>query len=242
MLFRRPKPGVSAARTIKTFGIEEKAVREKLKDSGLAPDILSHPKGVDIMVKIEGEAEASALNLLDAAEEKIRSRLGDAVYGRDKDRMEEIAGRLLLEEGKTLAVAESCTGGLICHMITNIPGCSRYFKQGFIVYDEDAKINSLKVNPGTLEKFGSVSREAVEEMAENAMAAASADASVAVSGIAGPDGGVRGKPAGTVFVCASTGGRAETREFHFKGWRELVKIQSAQAALDTLRRILINPK
>ncbi len=238
MLFRRHKPAIAAARTVKTFGIEEQTIREKLKDSGLTMDILSHPKGVDILVKIEGEAGASATSLIDAAEDKIRRRLGNSVFGTDKDRMEEVAGRLLAESGKTLAVAESCTGGLICHMITNIPGCSKYFKQGFVVYDEHSKTSTLRINPETLKKFGAVSRQAVEEMARNAMAAASADASIAVTGIAGPGGGTPGKPVGTVFICASTGNKTETKEFHFKGWRELIKIQAAQAALDSLRRML----
>ena len=242
MLFRKPKPEIGAARTVKTFGIEEKAVRNKLKDTGLTMDILSHPKGVDILVKIEGESGSAAMNLINAAEDKIRRRLGCSVYGTDKDRMEEVVGRLLDKAGKTLAVAESCTGGLICHMITNIPGCSKYFKQGFVAYGSRAKTDMLRVNPDTLKKFGSVSREAVEEMAKNAMDSAEADASIAVSGIAGPGGGTPEKPVGAVFICASTGDRLKTEEFLFKGWRELIKIQSAQAALDLLRRMLEDSK
>jgi len=238
MLFRRREQIPAAFKTFKTFGLDEKTIRQKLSGSGFSYNILSHPKGVDITVKVESGAGSSKSTMMETAEQKIRSSLGDAVFGTDGDRMEEVVGKLLLESGKTLAVAESCTGGLICNMITNVPGCSKYFKQGFIVYDNRAKIKTLNLKPSTLEKFGAVSREAVEELSKNAAAAAAADAAVAVSGTAGPGGGTAQKPVGTVFICVSVNGKTKTEEFRFEGWRELVKIQSAQTALDMLRRAL----
>ncbi len=238
MFFRKQKPAPALARTIKTFGLTEAAVREKLACSGLRPEILSHPKGVDILVSFEQDSPAAGGVLLDGAEAKIRNRLGDAVYGADKDRMEEVVGRMLLERGLTMAAAESCTGGLISHMITNIPGSSKYFKQGFVVYADEAKIKTLNVKPSTIEKFGSVSPQTVKEMAENARIVSGADAAVAVSGIAGPRGGTPGKPVGTVFIHALSADRAGSEKFHFQGWRELIKIQSAQAALNLLRKII----
>lgn len=240
MFFRKKITAGSAARTIKTFGLDEAAVRERLYGSGLSPDMLSHPKGVDIMLKAEAESGPAALAALDAAEQKVRKRLGQAVFGIEKDRMEETVGKLLAKAKMTLAVAESCTGGLICHMLTNVPGCSEYFRQGFIVYDEHAKINTLGVDRETLEKSGSVSAETAREMAENAKSRSGADAAIAVSGIAGPGGGNPQKPVGTVFISALAGGAEKTAEFHFEGWRELIKIQAAQTALDSLRRILEN--
>lgn len=238
MFFRKPKTETTVSRTLRTFGLSEEAVREKLAGAGLLLSILSHPKGVDVTLRIDGASGSAALPLLDAAEEAVRKRLGDSVFGSGQDRMEEVVGRMLSEQEKTLSAAESCTGGLICHMLTNIPGSSKYFKQGFVVYDDAAKTKTLGVNPGTLKKYGSVSPQAAAEMAENAKKLSGSDASIAVSGIAGPGGGSPEKPVGTVFMCAVNGKHRKIQEHRFKGWRELVKIQAAQGALDLLRRTL----
>ena len=238
MFFRRRDVLSPAARSIKTFGLDENFIREKLKDVAARLDILSHPKGVDIRITAGGETPSESVKLLDAIETKIRNRLGDSVFGVDNEKMEEALGRIMEASGSTVAVAESCTGGLICHWITNVPGSSRYFKQGFIVYSDHAKTDSLGIDKKILHDFGAVSSQAVEEMAKRARHIAGTNTAIAVSGIAGPAGGAENKPVGTVYICIIANGTMKTEKFQFKGWRELVKIQAAQTALDMLRRNL----
>ncbi len=238
MFFRKRRRELTGTRIIKTYGLNEADIKDNLKGLELDTNILKHPKGVDIRINVEGERGEMPRNLLDAAEARIRDRLGACVFGVDNDRMEEVVGRKLLESEMTLAVAESCTGGLICHWITNIEGSSKYFIQGFIAYANSAKQGTLKVSPSTLKQFGGVSAETVEEMAKNAQELSGSSCALAVSGIAGPGGGSEEKPVGTAYICVLAGKKIETKKYFFEGWRELIKIQAAQAALDLIRREL----
>jgi nicotinamide-nucleotide amidase len=127
------------------------------------------------------------------------------VYGYDKDELETVVGRMLLERGMSLAVAESCTGGYLGHAITRIPGSSRYFTGGIIAYENRVKVEQLNVSPETLEKFGAVSEQTVLEMAGNVRKKLNTSVGVATSGIAGPDGGTEEKPVGTVWIAYADG-------------------------------------
>ena len=153
-------------------------------------------------------------------------------------KVERVLGRLLLKGGLRLAVAESCTGGLIGDRLTDVPGSSRYFGGGVIAYSNVAKARLLGVGKQTLTKCGAVSEQTVREMALGVRRLFKAQVGVAVSGIAGPGGGTRAKPVGLVYVCAIAGKRVMVERHRFRGGRRAVKEQSAGAALQLCRRVL----
>lgn len=146
-------------------------------------------------------------------------------------KLEDRIGALLRGRSIKLALAESCTGGLISDRITNVPGSSEYFQGGIVAYSYQAKADLLGVSWESLNSFGAVSREVVLEMAEGARKALNADIAASGSGIAGPDGGTPAKPVGTVWIALVTSNGSSTREFHFSGNRTQIKAASADAAL-----------
>jgi nicotinamide-nucleotide amidase len=157
---------------------------------------------------------------------------------RDDPSLERAVGDLLRARGLTVAVAESCTGGLLGHRLTNIPGSSAYFERGVMVYSNRAKQEMLGVPDAILHEHGAVSAPCAEAMVRGVLRISGADCGLAVTGIAGPDGGTPTKPVGTVFIGVAVRDRVESRHFHFTGDRASVKWQSSQMALDMLRRRL----
>ncbi|HBG45503.1 MAG TPA: damage-inducible protein CinA [Deltaproteobacteria bacterium] len=145
-----------------------------------------------------------------------------------------LIGESLRRKGLKLAIAESCTGGLLSSLITDVPGSSDYFKGAIVAYDDSVKISQLGVRKATLASFGAVSRRTAAEMAKGARSRLKADISAAVTGIAGPGGGTPKKPVGLVFIAVSKGSRTTVKRFLFKGGRKSVKKSSAQAALKML--------
>jgi nicotinamide-nucleotide amidase len=153
--------------------------------------------------------------------------------------MEEVVGELLTQKNKTLAVAESCTGGLIGQRLTNISGSSRYFIEGAVTYHNDAKVRTLSVPPALIEKYGAVSKEVAEAMAGGMREKAKTDYAISVTGIAGPTGGTEEKPVGTVFIGFADGVKRKSLKLKLPGDRNLIRWRSSQAALDYLRRNLL---
>jgi len=153
--------------------------------------------------------------------------------------MEEVVGLRLAVGGFTLAVAESCTGGLIAERLTSVPGSSVYFKEGAVVYSNDAKIRSLGVDAELILEHGAVSAEVAEAMAEGIKGRADTDFGIAVTGIAGPGGGTDAKPVGQVFIALADDAHTEHRKLQIPGDRYLIRWRASQAALDLLRRRLI---
>jgi nicotinamide-nucleotide amidase len=164
--------------------------------------------------------------------------LGADCYGRDADTLEDAVGRLLKARGLMVAVAESCTGGLVGHRITGIAGSSAYFDRGVMVYSNEAKQALLGVSEAILRTHGAVSAQCAEAMVRGICERSGAACGIAVTGIAGPGGAVPGKPVGTVFIGVAVQGTVETRRFGFQGDRTSVKWQSSVMALDMLRRRL----
>ncbi|HOE28067.1 MAG: CinA family protein [Candidatus Aureabacteria bacterium] len=154
------------------------------------------------------------------------------------ERIETRVGRLLRDRGLTLAVAESCTGGLICHRLTQVPGCSAYFLGGAVAYHNAVKIALLGVAATTLARDGAVSAETAAEMARGARRVFGADAAVAATGIAGPAGGSETKPVGLVYLAVAHGGGVTVRRRLFNGSRSAIKSRAAEAALGLLRECL----
>lgn len=147
-------------------------------------------------------------------------------------------GKLLKERGLLLATAESCTGGGLSYWLTSVPGSSEWFERGFVTYSNSAKIDMLGVQSETLEQFGAVSEEVANEMADGALNYSPADISIAITGIAGPDGGTLEKPVGTVWLAWSHSMTTLTKQYHFKGDRQSIRHQAMEQALSVLLAII----
>ena len=152
--------------------------------------------------------------------------------------LEHQIGTLLRKNRKTISVAESCTGGLISHRITNVPGSSDYYERGVVCYSNQSKIDVLHVSLETLRKFGAVSKETATEMARGIKQTSGADLGLAVTGIAGPSGGTPKKPVGTVFICLISNEEVTCKEYGFKGSREEIKLETSETALRIIKEHL----
>lgn len=232
--------GVLKVRTIKMTGLSESAADRKVTDLLNSPPpltvgIYAKPALVELKIMAKAANEMRAKTLIDKADRKITSRLGKYIFGRDDETLEGAVGSLLARSRNTLAVAESCTGGLISSRITDVPGSSAYFRMGIVAYSNDIKSGLLGVRGVTLRRHGAVSRQTAVEMAKNVRKSAGADIGLSVTGIAGPSGAVKNKPVGLVYIAVSTKDRTVCREFRFRGEREVIKFRSSQAALDLLR-------
>lgn len=189
----------------------------------------------DIKVRLRASDEAG----LNAVEERVRGCLGPAVYGTGDDELERVVGRELSRRGETLVTAESCTGGWVAQRITAIPGSSAYFLGAIVAYDNRVKVGQLGVSPQTLEAYGAVSREVVEEMAVGARQRLGGDWALAVSGVAGPEGGTPDKPVGRVdLALAGPDELLTSRSLNLPGDRQTVRLLATQWALDLLRGAL----
>jgi len=238
--------GAAVVRTFRTAGLSAADVEERLVD-WLGRDgevtVSTIPADGEVWVRLRARAStpAEAARSLTKAETGISALLGDDCYGQDGETLETVVGRMLVERGLRLAVAESCTGGLLGHRLTSVPGSSAYFERGVLAYSNRAMEELLGVPESLLSAHGSVSAPCAEAMARGAATLAGSSCALAVTGIAGPEGGSPAKPVGTVFVGLATGEGALARRFFFAGDRAAVKWQSTQAALDMLRRSLRGP-
>ncbi len=228
--------------TLKSYGLNEALIAEALKDIKQSKETLLgfYPRFPEhhIVITVKGRDRKKMEQELKAMELEIRKRLSRHIFATGDERMEDVVGKLLREKALTLSVAESCTGGLIGHRITNVPGSSDYFMGGVVVYSNAAKIRMLGVNPDTLNRFGAVSAETAREMAQGIRQYMDTDLGIAVTGIAGPSGGTKEKPVGTVFIGLSTAKEELTRRYRFFGNREQIKLNTSMMALDWIRRYI----
>jgi len=241
---KAPLPEPFVCRTLRTTGIGESVVEERIAGAlqplvatGIEIGYCARPGEVDVRLTARGHDADAAVS---AAEDIVLRLIRDHVFGRDDDEMETVVVRLLEERSKTLAIAESCTGGLIAHRVTNVPGASAVFLGGWVTYSNEAKEKALGVRPGTLAVHGAVSEAVAREMAEGARRTSGADYALATTGIAGPGGGTPAKPVGTVFTaCAS---RREIRVMNASNpWdRGTFKHVTSQQALELLRRAIMS--
>jgi nicotinamide-nucleotide amidase len=234
-----------ASRVFSTFGLPESRLDELLAGvldpaEGRLAFRAAFPR-VQARITLPGADPAALQRRLDALEVEVRQRLGGHLYATGDLGMEEVVGQLLRDHGLTVAVAESCTGGLIGHRITDVPGSSEYFLLGVVAYANAAKEALLGVSGELLERHGAVSEETAAAMAEGVRQRAGADIGVATTGIAGPGGGTEEKPVGTVCVAlAWEGGRWSRRYRLGTRGREWIKEMTAQIALDRLRRHVLS--
>ncbi|MBD8916963.1 MAG: competence/damage-inducible protein A [Lachnospiraceae bacterium] len=233
------------SQTVKIVGPGESSVETQILDmlnTQENPTIAPYAKTGEVHLRVTARAkdEKEAREKTAPVVEELYRRFGNAVYTTDADETLEMAlTKLLIKKNYTMTTAESCTGGMIAARMVNAPGVSAVLKSGFITYANEAKEELLGVSHDTLEKFGAVSRETAEEMAEGAVKAAHTDAAVAVTGIAGPDGGTKEKPVGLVYIGVNVRGNVEVREYHFSGSRQKIRESVTAAALTFLREKLL---
>jgi nicotinamide-nucleotide amidase len=241
-----PRRQYALLRTISTFGLTESRVGEEVAAvSDRFPEITLglRAKFPEIQVKLylRTDDEAAGQKILDAADQWISSRLGRHIFSHEERPMAEEVGRLLLARKATLALAESCTGGLVANWITNTAGSSDYFLFSAVTYHNDAKIKVLGVLPETLQERGAVDEETARQMAQGARRAADATYGLAITGIAGLGGGSAEKPVGTVCLAVATPAQTISKRLCFSfGQRLMNKRIFAMAALDMLRQNLLH--
>jgi nicotinamide-nucleotide amidase len=230
---------VYLARTFQTFGVTESGLDELVAGvvdpaEGRVSFRASFPE-VSVRVVVHGEP-ALARERLQVVGDRLRAAIGAGCYGEGAVTLEQTVGTLLRERGLTVATAESCTGGLVAHRLTNVPGSSAYVRGGVVAYANDAKQRLLGVASTTLAAHGAVSEEAAAEMAAGARQSLGADIAVSTTGIAGPDGGTPEKPVGTVCLGLSSADETLAARYQFWGTRDWVKLLASQVALEWIRR------
>lgn len=212
-------------------------VYEKQLPEGFKLAYLPKPGIIRLRLTAEGNDTEQMQTTLDQQFDLLKQQVAEYAFTDEDIELEEVVGRLLVKTGKTMATAESCTGGYIAHLITSVPGSSRYFQGSLVSYSNDIKRDLLNVREDNLKRRGAVSEPVVSDMALNAMGLFDVDYTIATSGIAGPDGGTPEKPVGTVWIAVATPVRLATKEFHFgsrMGRKQIIE-RAARAALNMLR-------
>ena len=233
--------GTLIRRRLRTFGLVESEIDGRIRDLYAAERLAvlglqAGVYGVDISITVQGRHPESAETVVKRLERQVRDRVGEYLYAAGTQTMEGVVALKLKAKGLTVAVAESCTGGLIGQRLTSIPGSSAYFERGVVTYSDRAKVDLLKVPEALVRQKGSVSAEVAEAMAEGIREQSGADLGLAVTGIAGPSGGTKEKPVGLVFLALADKKASVCRQHLFGGDREGIQFRASQAALDLLRR------
>jgi nicotinamide-nucleotide amidase len=229
-----------AVRKLKCFGASESAIAD------LVGDVMK--RGRNPLINCTAEHGIITLHIVATAKDKntaermaekdkkmLRKCLGEVVYGVGEQTLAEVVGEELARRGKTLTVAESCTGGALSKLITDVAGASRYFTHGWVAYSNQAKVNELDVSKDLIEKYGAVSEQAAKAMADGARKKAKTDFAIGITGIAGPSGGSEQKPVGVVYISVSADNYNEAKRFIFSGNRQLIQLRAALTGLNMLR-------
>ncbi len=231
---------------LRHYGIPESTLAERVGSllSNENPTVAPYAGQGEVRLRVTGRAGSIELaeQLMNPIIEQLKLVAGDDYYGSDNDTLASVTGLLLKEQGQTLAVAESCTGGLLGELLTGIPGSSNYFQGGVIAYDNQVKESLLKVDTGVLREHGAVSEPVAAQMAQGIRQLLQTDWALSITGVAGPGGGSELKPVGLVFIgMADPEGRVHVveRQFGQLRGREGIRLSSAQTALDLLRRQLV---
>jgi len=232
------------ARRLKCFGAGESTIAEMLgdmmrRDRNPLINCTVHEGIITLHIIAQAESKEKAVQMCEKDEKLLRRKLGDLVYGSGDETLAEVVGAKLTKQKKTVATAESCTGGLLAKMLTDVPGASNYFTYGWITYSNDAKIDEIGVQADLIEQYGAVSEQVAKAMARVARSRARTDYAIAITGIAGPAGGTEQKPVGLVYISVDYDGGCEIKQCFFTFNREFNRLRAAQTALNMLRQRLI---
>ena len=237
---QRVSGAIILSKTIKTFGLGESAVGELVSPllSSANPTLAVYAKadGIHLRVTAKARSREQAESMITQYEASVRSVLGEYIWGTDSDTLESVVGSLLTEKRLSLAVMESCTGGLLAATITNTPGASTYFKGGLVAYSNEAKI-AYGVDAQLIYEYGAISAEIAQAMAEAARLHLETDIGIGITGVAGPDE-IEGKPAGTVYIGIDDGKNKQVIKGNYPGDRTRIRRRATTAALFELMKML----
>lgn len=242
----RMQPEIICSKMVKLCGIGESSAETKILDlieRQSNPTVAPYAKTGEVHLRITANAksEQEAYRLMEPVEQELRARFGDLIYTDEPEVTLEMAiYELLKANGLTVTTAESCTGGLLAGRLINVPGISQYLKEGYVTYSNEAKEKLLGVLAETLKRHGAVSPQTAEAMAEGGAKAADADLCIAVTGIAGPDGGTEEKPVGLVYMSCYCRGTCYTEKNQYTGSRSKIREYSVASALTLLRRAILD--
>lgn len=235
---------ISLRKSLQTTGIPESVLFEKLGNldellEGAKLAFLPNQFGVKMRITAKEKTEQEAQNKLTEVEQRIRGKAGRYIFSREEESLEEVLARLLKERGLTISLAESCTGGGLANLLTNICGSSAFFERGIVSYSNASKVEILKVNEDTIAEHGAVSLEVARQMAEGVKSISGTDLGVSITGIMGPTGATTGKPVGLVYIGLCDEKVCTAKKFVFGDDRIINKQRTIQAALDMVRRHLL---
>ena len=232
------------SRVLRIAGVGESAMETMVKDlidSQTNPTIAPYAKDSESLLRITAKAKDNkqAEELITPVAEEMYHRFGHNIYGEGETNMQTVVSELLIKKQKTIATAESCTGGAIASALVEYAGISSVFLDGCVTYSNASKQHRLGVKSETLQKYGAVSAETAKEMAEGAAKTAGTNIGLSTTGVAGPDGGTEQKPVGLVYIGLTIDGVTKIKECHFVGNREKIRVRTVHTALDWLRRELL---
>jgi nicotinamide-nucleotide amidase len=241
-------------RKLKCFGVSESAIADLVERASsplkhtakMAVPLMQRGRNplvnctvdfgvITLTIIATAKDKGKASQMAEKDEKSLRDKLGELIYGTGEQTLAEVVGEQLARQKKTLAVAESCTGGLLAKLITDISGASGYFTHGWITYSNPAKTTELGVPSDLIEKYGAVSEQVAEAMAQGARKKAATDFAIAITGIAGPDGATKEKPVGLVYISVDSDNGCDTQCYLFSGGRDSIRLRAAQTALNMLR-------
>ncbi|MGL5348362.1 MAG: competence/damage-inducible protein A [Peptostreptococcaceae bacterium] len=231
---------VLVSETIRTFGIGESSLENKISDiieNQTNPTIAPYVGNMEVRLRVMAKAksEKEGRMLIEPVVSQIEDRVGEYIYGKGDTSIEEVVGKILVENKLTISTAESCTGGLVSATLINYPGISSVFVEGCITYSNESKINRLGVKKETLDKYGAVSEQTAKEMAEGIAKNFNTNIGLATTGIAGPQGGTSEKPVGLVYIGICINGNTTVKQFIFNGDRQAIRARATKNILNELR-------
>lgn len=238
-----PPSMIKKSKILKITGLGESSVNELIRDymnkqTNFSFGIYANPEDIQIQITTQALTEKETEKLLQSSANRLTKILGNYVYGTDKQSLEEVVGNLLKTKKLKVAVAESCTGGMLGEMITRIPGSSEYFQGGVISYNVRIKEDLLKVSSKVIRKYGEVSRQVAKLMAEGVRINCHSDIGISITGIAGPGGATEKKKVGLAYMALANGKKTITQKHQLFGSRQLIRLRSARRALNMLRMYL----
>jgi len=243
--FEKKTGQIIGSRMLKVFGIGESEMEMKIMDLVEAqsnPTIAPYVNMGEVVIRVTARSKNydEAMKMIEPVIEKIKERLGSNLYACNGETLEEIVVQLLIERNISISTAESCTGGMLASKLVNVPGVSKVFANGFITYSNQSKTDILGVSPDTISTFGAVSKETALEMVKGLIKRTAARAGIAITGIAGPDGGTPEKLVGTVWIAVMLDGEIEASIFKLNGDRERVRHTACLNALNMLRKKILH--
>lgn len=232
------------SKVIRVFGIGESRAEYTIRDiidKQTNPTVAPYAKDCEVTFRMTARCkdETEGEVLIAPMEKEIRNRLGNNVYGEGQDTIDKVVAKKLVDKNLSIAVAESCTGGMVTSLLVAYPGISRILKEGLVTYTGESKINRLGVNGETIKKYTVVSSQVAEEMAEGVARTSGSDIGISTTGIAGPGGGTEEQPVGLVYIGVYYKGKISSKELNLTGDRNLIRKKASMYLLDMLRRELI---